>query len=85
MERIINSRKYIIIPLFTAIVKWVVIVFTWVNTKYKKNQDATAYSARPTSRSMAPSTMALPTSNRAMPWPTTVRPSTFGPDGPADN
>ena len=29
----INSRKYKIIPLFTAIVEWVVIVFTWVNTK----------------------------------------------------
>ena len=78
----INSRKYKIIPLFTAIVEWVVIVFTWVK---KKKQDATTDNARPTSRSMVPSTMALPTSNPAMPWPTTVRPSTFGPDGPTDN
>jgi hypothetical protein len=65
----INSRKYKRIPLF--------IVFTLVNTK---NQDATANDAKPLSHPMAPSTMALWTSNPAtpaMPWHTDVRPSTL--------
>ncbi len=33
LKRMINSRKYKIIPFFTAKVEWEVIVFIWVNTK----------------------------------------------------